>query len=96
MADTVLGAQMYTVREFAKTPADIAKSVKKVRAIGYEAIQVSGLGPIDDKELKKILLKAFEEVYDISKERKISLRTAAYIIAVSRIAKAIQLRGIFP
>jgi len=49
-----------------------------------------------NKELKRIMLQAFEEVYRISKERNIPLRTAAYIIAVSRIAKAIELRGIFP
>jgi len=49
-----------------------------------------------NKELKRILLKAFEEVYSVSKKRNISLRTAAYILAVSRVAKAIELRGIFP
>jgi len=49
-----------------------------------------------NKELKRIIIEAFEETYKISTERKISLRTAAYIIAVSRIAKAIELRGIFP
>jgi len=49
-----------------------------------------------NKELKRIMLEAFEEVYEVSKERKISLRTAAYIIAVSRIARAYELRGIFP
>jgi glutamate dehydrogenase (NAD(P)+) len=49
-----------------------------------------------NKELKMILLKAFEEVFKLSKDKNISLRTAAYIIAVSRIVKAIELRGIFP
>lgn len=47
-------------------------------------------------ELKRIIIEAFEEIFKISEERKISFRTAAYIIAVSRIAKAIELRGIFP
>jgi glutamate dehydrogenase (NAD(P)+) len=47
-------------------------------------------------ELKRIIIEAFEETYKISRERNIPLRTAAYIIAVSRIAKAIELRGIFP
>jgi glutamate dehydrogenase (NAD(P)+) len=47
-------------------------------------------------ELKNIILDAFEMVWDISQERKVSLRTAAYIIAVSRIARAIELRGVFP
>jgi glutamate dehydrogenase (NAD(P)+) len=49
-----------------------------------------------NKELKQIILEAFEDTYKISQERKLPLRTAAYIIAVSRIAKAIELRGIFP
>ena len=49
-----------------------------------------------NKELKRIIIEAFEDVYKISKDRAISLRTAAYIIAVSRIAKAFELRGIFP
>ena len=48
------------------------------------------------RELKKIILNAFENVYKISKERGVSLRVAAYIIAVSRVAKAVELRGIFP
>ncbi len=47
-------------------------------------------------ELKNIILEAFENVYNISKERNVTLRTAAYIIALSRVAKAIELRGIFP
>jgi glutamate dehydrogenase (NAD(P)+) len=47
-------------------------------------------------ELKNIILEAFEEVYSISQKRKVTLRTAAYIIAVSRLARAIQLRGFFP
>lgn len=54
MANTTIAAQLYTLREFLKTPEDVAKSLKKVREIGYEAVQVSGLGPIDPKELKKI------------------------------------------
>ena len=50
-----VGAQLYTLRDFLKTPAEIAQSLKKVRAIGYQAVQVSGLGPIDDAELVKII-----------------------------------------
>ena len=49
-----------------------------------------------NKELKRIMIEAFEDVYKLHKDRKITLRTAAYIIAVSRIAKAYDLRGIFP
>lgn len=55
MAKTSLAAQMYTVREFTKTPADIAKTLAKLRAIGYGAVQLSALGPIETAELKKML-----------------------------------------
>lgn len=48
------------------------------------------------RELKNIILEAFEKIYNLSNEKKTSLRTAAYIIALSRVAKAIELRGIFP
>jgi glutamate dehydrogenase (NAD(P)+) len=63
--------------------------VQDIRAYFWELDRIN-------QELKKIMLRAFEEVYAVSKERKILLRTAAYIIAVARIAKAIELRGIFP
>jgi len=49
-----------------------------------------------NQELKKILVDAFENVYKISKEKNLPLRKAAYIIALSRVAKAVELRGIFP
>jgi glutamate dehydrogenase (NAD(P)+) len=49
-----------------------------------------------NKELKKIILNAFEEVWRISKEKQISPRIAAYIISVSRVAKAVELRGFYP
>lgn len=50
-----VAAQLYTVRDFTKTPADIAATLKKLRAIGYEAVQVSATGPIDELELVRIL-----------------------------------------
>jgi sugar phosphate isomerase/epimerase len=47
--------QLYTLRDYTKTPADIRHTLKKVRAIGYEAVQASGMGAIDDAELVEIL-----------------------------------------
>lgn len=52
---TQLAAQMYTLREFTKTPADIATTLTKVKKMGYDAIQSSAMGPIDPMELAKIL-----------------------------------------
>jgi len=53
-ADQV-AAQLYTIRDYLKTPSDIAVSLKKVRECGYQAVQVSGMGPIEERELMKIL-----------------------------------------
>ena len=50
-----VAAQLYTLRDFLKTPPQIAASLKRVRAIGYQAVQVSGMGPIDEAELVRIL-----------------------------------------
>lgn len=47
-------------------------------------------------EMKRILLNAYKQVSEIAEEKDVTLRTAAYIIAVSRLAKAIELRGLFP
>jgi glutamate dehydrogenase (NAD(P)+) len=49
-----------------------------------------------NQELKNILVNTFEDVYNLSKEKNVSLRIASYMIAISRLAKAIELRGIFP
>lgn len=48
-------AQLYTVRDHLKTPRDIASSLKEVRRIGYEAVEASGLGPIENDELRRML-----------------------------------------
>lgn len=49
-----VAVQLYTLRDFCKTPADIAKSFEKVAAMGYKAVQASALGPIEPAELLKI------------------------------------------
>jgi sugar phosphate isomerase/epimerase len=50
----MIAAQLYTLREFTKTPDDICKTLKKVKDIGYESVQVSGMGEIEPKELKSL------------------------------------------
>ncbi len=55
MAKSVIGAQLYTVREHCKTAEDLAKTLARLRKIGYEAVQVSAVGPIPAGEIKKML-----------------------------------------
>jgi glutamate dehydrogenase (NAD(P)+) len=46
--------------------------------------------------LHKIMTTAVSEVLRISQERKVPMRTAAYILGVGRVARATQLRGVYP
>lgn len=54
MMNSSVGAQLYTVRDFAKTPADVRATFEKVAKIGYRSVQVSGLCPMDAAELASI------------------------------------------
>ena len=43
----IIGAQLYTLRDYCRTPEDIHATLKKVAEIGYTAVQMSGIGKID-------------------------------------------------
>ncbi|NMA82637.1 MAG: sugar phosphate isomerase/epimerase [Epulopiscium sp.] len=45
-----LAVQLYTLREFLQTPEDIRETFQKVKAIGYDAVQVSGVGMVDEEK----------------------------------------------
>lgn len=47
-------------------------------------------------KLKNILYRTYEEAYALSRDKKLSMRTAAMIIAVKRVADAISVRGLYP
>lgn len=49
-----LAAQLYTIRDFMKTPEDVKASLKKIRDIGYEAIQISGYQSVSAQEMKSL------------------------------------------
>ena len=51
MSKPIVAAQLYSLREFTQTPEAVARTLKKVAEIGYTAVQVSAVGPIDNKEL---------------------------------------------
>jgi sugar phosphate isomerase/epimerase len=55
MKASQIAAQLYTCRDLLQNPAGIATTLKRVRAIGYTAVQLSGLGPIRVQELRQIL-----------------------------------------
>ena len=49
-----------------------------------------------ERRLEDILLPAFRNIWDLHLEQKVTLRTAAFIIACRRVLQARSLRGIYP
>lgn len=49
-----------------------------------------------NKRLEQIMVQAFHQVMQASKDHKCDLRTAAYIVGVKRVSDAIEARGIYP
>jgi len=49
-----------------------------------------------NERLENKLVKTFNEVWDKANKMKVNLRTAAYIVALERVAEVYKYRGIFP
>jgi glutamate dehydrogenase (NAD(P)+) len=63
--------------------------VQNIQELTWEEEQIN-------ETLKKILIRSFGQVLDIVKEHKVSFRIAAYMLAISKLAKAKKIRGVFP
>jgi sugar phosphate isomerase/epimerase len=50
-----IGVQMYTIRDHLKTPQDINSSLKRIKEMGFNLVQLSGLGPCGTDELSEML-----------------------------------------
>jgi glutamate dehydrogenase (NAD(P)+) len=50
---------------------------------------------VNDK-LREIMVKAFQETLAIARREQCYMRTAAYLLAVKRVADAMQMRGLYP
>ena len=46
--------------------------------------------------LKKIMLRAFDEVLNVAEKNNTTMRMGAYMVAIERLVTAIRIRGIFP
>jgi glutamate dehydrogenase (NAD(P)+) len=47
-------------------------------------------------QLERVLVGAFQNVLRVAQERRVHMRTAAYLLAVDRVARATTTRGIYP
>jgi sugar phosphate isomerase/epimerase len=53
-----VAVQLFTVREHCQNATDLAATARKLRAIGYQAVQVSGIGAIADADVVAIMRDA--------------------------------------
>lgn len=58
MKTSQVAVQLFTLREHCKTAVDLAATCAKVREIGYQAVQVSCVGDIPEKEIATIISDA--------------------------------------
>jgi len=49
-----IGAQLYSVREFTQNIQDFENTIKRIAAMGYDNVQVSGIGPIAVQDVADI------------------------------------------
>ncbi len=63
--------------------------VQDIQSFFWEESDING-------KLQKIMSRSFNDVYRIATERRVDMRTAAYVLAVGRVAEATRVRGFYP
>lgn len=63
--------------------------VQNIQSLTWDEVEVN-------RTLEKIMIKAFNEVWNEAKEKNTTIRMGAYIVALDRIVKAKKIRGVFP
>jgi sugar phosphate isomerase/epimerase len=54
MKTSQIAVTLYTVRNFCQTAYDLAESLKKIRGIGYQTIQIAGIGEVPAEQVAQI------------------------------------------
>jgi len=75
-----LGVQLYTLRDICRSPKETADVVAKVAAIGYRAIEVAGICPIDSSELRAMADGAGVEICAIHDDPVAVLENSAQVL----------------
>ena len=47
------------------------------------------------EDLERIMVKAFDDVYETSLKYECNMRIAAFIVAIERVARAAEIRGLY-
>jgi glutamate dehydrogenase (NAD(P)+) len=96
---TVEGDEILTRRGVMAVP-DILANAGGVTVSYFEWVQGLQFNRWSLEEVRSrlytIMHEAFEKVWSVAQDHKISLREAAFVVAVERVAEALQTRGLFP
>ena len=49
-----------------------------------------------NQQLHRVMVRSFKEVLAIAERKGVTIRTAALILAIERVARATRIRGIYP
>jgi len=94
---TTPDADRYLFEQGASIIPDILANAGGVTVSYYEWVQnvqgESWTGKTVDDKLKKKMVSAYRKIREISRESQVSMRTAAYKIAIDRVARALVARG---
>lgn len=97
---TTVAADKILERSGKKIVPDILANAGGVVVSYFEWVQNIQSLMWDEEEvnraLEKIMIRAFNEVWDKAREKETTMRMGAYMVAINRIAKAKKIRGIFP
>lgn len=55
--DKRIGAQLFTIRDFCQTLEDFDESCRRVKEMGYQVVQLSGIGDFTGEQVKAVLDK---------------------------------------
>ena len=55
MTSFLIGAQLFSMRDRTQTPEDLLATLKALKAVGYNSVQLSGQGAMPDEQIAGML-----------------------------------------